>query len=63
MENGTPAEVIEILKNEGITEEIKIVKCKILNGNEKDKILTRNVIGDIKEGDILMLLNTVREAK
>ena len=39
------------------------VKCRILDVRDKGRILTRNVMGAIKEGDVLMLLDTIREAK
>ncbi|MDP2666879.1 MAG: 30S ribosomal protein S28e [Candidatus Diapherotrites archaeon] len=62
-EMGTPAEVVEIVKRTGVHGEITQVLCKILDGPEKGRVKRRNVKGNLKKGDVLVLLNTEREAK
>lgn len=62
-EDATPAEVIEVIGSTGMHGEAMQVKCRILDGNNKGRIITRNTVGPIREGDIVMLLETEREAK
>ncbi|MEW6295445.1 MAG: 30S ribosomal protein S28e [Candidatus Diapherotrites archaeon] len=62
-ERGTPAEVVEVLQRTGVHGEIIQVLCKILDGPEKGRVKRRNVKGSIRKGDIIILLNTEREAK
>jgi small subunit ribosomal protein S28e len=62
-ERGTPAEIIEIVGRTGMHGESIQVKCKILEGDNRGRILTRNVIGPIKVGDLMMLVETAREVR
>ena len=62
-ETGVPAEIIEIIGVTGMHGEAVQVKCKILEGNNKGRIITRNTIGPVRLGDIVILMETAREAK
>ena len=52
--SNVPAEVIAIIGVMG-TKGVKRVRCRILEGKYKDKVIIRNVIGPVKKGDILMI--------
>lgn len=49
-----PAEIIEIIGRSGVRG-ISQIRCKVVDGEEKGKVLVRDVLGPVRIGDVLML--------
>ena len=61
MTDGIPAEVVQIIARatfKGITQ----VRCKVIDGPQKGRVLLRNVLGPVRKGDILMLMEAEMES-
>jgi small subunit ribosomal protein S28e len=63
IQSSIPVEVVEVVVKTGIHGEVYQVMCKVLDGKDKGRVIRRNVKGPVKRGDIMMLLETEREAK
>jgi len=60
--DSTSAEVIEVVGKTGMHGEAMQVKCRIQEGSNQGRIITRNCLGPVRVGDVIQLRETAREA-
>ncbi len=54
MSEATPAEITAVMNKLGLRGVCR-VRCRLLEGRERDKSLVRNVVGPVRKGDIILL--------
>ena len=62
-ETAVPAVVEGIIGRAGARGEVTQVKCRVLQGFDRGKVMRRNVKGAVRKKDILMLRETQIEAR
>jgi small subunit ribosomal protein S28e len=55
------AEIIQVLEKMGV-KGVTRIRCKVLEGRDRGKVLMRNVSGPIRKGDIILLKDTEMDA-
>ena len=61
--DGIPAQVVEVLGRTGMTGEATSVKVRVLDGDDRGRIIRRNVLGPVDIGDQLLLMDSSSVAK
>ena len=60
-EDAVPAEILQVLGRTGI-KGINQVRCKVLDGKDKGKLLIRNIMGPVNKRDMLVIRETEMES-